>query len=262
MSVGALGQFQNDFARALFAQPSEPHFAAVTAQPGFAVYRNTVIKACVDALHANFPAVARLVGDEWLRAAAAVYARRYPPRDPRLVLYGEHFAAFLESFEPAAELPYLSGIARLDYCWCEAHVAREDTRLAGDEIASRAPEVLSRTILRPHAAARWAWFDDGPIATLWSANRTSDEAGIDLSAIAWHADGALITRPVAQVTHVLVDRATCVFLDACRAGKTVEQAALASLNADPRVDLSELMASLIAAGAFASLENQPEEQGR
>ncbi|MGE5523107.1 MAG: hypothetical protein ACM3SS_05275, partial [Rhodospirillaceae bacterium] len=201
-------------------------------------------------------------GDEWLRAAAAVYARRHAPRDPRLMLYGERFAAFLQSFEPATELPYLSGIARLDYYWCEAHVARDDTLLAGGDIASLALDVLSRTILRPHAAARWAWFDDSPIATIWSANRTSGDASADLSAIAWHGDGVLITRPVAQVTHVLVDRATCVFLDACRAGKTLEQAALESLNVDPRVDFTKLMASLIQAGAFAALENQPEEQGR
>ena len=36
----------------------------LAAQPAFAVYRNTVMKGCVDALEANFPTVARLVGEE------------------------------------------------------------------------------------------------------------------------------------------------------------------------------------------------------
>ena len=33
-------------------------------QPAFAVYRNTVMKACIDALQANYPAVTRLVSEE------------------------------------------------------------------------------------------------------------------------------------------------------------------------------------------------------
>jgi hypothetical protein len=32
-------------------------------QPGFAVYRNTVLKGCIDALQANYPTVHALVGD-------------------------------------------------------------------------------------------------------------------------------------------------------------------------------------------------------
>jgi membrane-bound lytic murein transglycosylase B len=55
--------------------------ASLARRPGFAVLRNTVRKACVDALQANFPAVTRLVGDEWMRAAAARFAVE-PPSDP------------------------------------------------------------------------------------------------------------------------------------------------------------------------------------
>ena len=42
--------------------------------PGLAVYRNTIAKGCVDALAANFPTVQSMVGEDWFRAAAALFA--------------------------------------------------------------------------------------------------------------------------------------------------------------------------------------------
>jgi hypothetical protein len=82
-----LARFQDRLVRTLL-NPELP------APPAFAVYRNTVMKGCIDALQANYPAVARLVGEEWFRAAAAVYARANPPRVPMLAEYGEGFASF------------------------------------------------------------------------------------------------------------------------------------------------------------------------
>jgi Putative DNA-binding domain len=57
-----LADYQDAFAQALLAEDpgsASPELARLVAQPGFAVYRNTVLKGCIDALHANFPAVAR-----------------------------------------------------------------------------------------------------------------------------------------------------------------------------------------------------------
>ena len=94
-AVTALGRFQDAFAQALLAPDTVPagEIATLTAQPAFAVYRNTVMKGCIDALQANYPAVTRLVGEEWFRAAAAVYVRESLPADATLLRYGANFAA-------------------------------------------------------------------------------------------------------------------------------------------------------------------------
>jgi hypothetical protein len=76
----SLTQFQDQFAQALFSAEAGPEIAPLACQPGFAVYRNTVMKGCIDALQANYPSVMRLVGEEWFRAAAALYvAAAYKP---------------------------------------------------------------------------------------------------------------------------------------------------------------------------------------
>src|SRR5262245_45804363 len=127
-----LREFQTAFARALMGgvDPGESGLlATLIAQPGFAVYRNTVLKGCIDTLQANFPTVARLVGDDWFRAAAAEFARCTLPDQPTLLLYGQEFTDFLRDFPPAAELPYLCGVAHLDRLWSECHVAADGDAL-------------------------------------------------------------------------------------------------------------------------------------
>lgn len=250
MIAGNLAQFQDAFARALLSpeEPDAPH--SLAAQPGFAIYRNTVLKGCIDALQANFPAVARLVGEEWFRAAAAVYARRHPPRVPMLLEYGGEFAGFLSAFEPAAELPYLPAVAKLDRYWTEAHAARDEAPLRAQALAGLNSERLGQAILRPHAAARWAWFPL-PAYSIWSRNRKAAPVDGDEAQAAWRGEGALIVRPADGVHWRELDEAGCVFMDACAAGEPLAKAAEAAIVVAPGADLAALMARLLDAGAFA-----------
>ena len=251
----ALSRFQDAFEYALLAPDSVPdaEVAALTAQPAFAVYRNTVMKGCIDALQANFPAVTRLVGEQWLRAAASIYVRQSPPTDPVLMHYGAGFADFLSGFTPAAELSYLPDVARLDRYWTEAHAAPDDNVLDPATVAGLAPEALASTVLRPHAAARWAWFPDAPIYTIWSRNRSDDVTDGDIE---WKAEGALLVRPRDTVQWITIDAAARVFLDACANGLTLAAAADAALKAQVDTDLARLMSTLLAAGAFGNLTFQ------
>lgn len=244
-----LARFQDDFVHALLAT-GDSVLPALTAQPAFAIYRNTVIKGCIDALQANYPAVTRIVGEEWLRAAAAVYARAAMPEQPMLLHYGADFADFLTRFEPAAELPYLPGVARLDRFWTEAHAAASEETLKSAAITSLAAEHLFKARLQVHAATRWAWFADAPIHTIWSRNRSDATVDGDIN---WHAEGTLLTRPRDGVQWQALDKAGCAFLEACAAGATVAAAAQAALEAQSDADLAQLMAKLLEAGAFSRI---------
>jgi Putative DNA-binding domain len=270
---GGLRSFQDSFADALLAPgdaiPPSPLLAALTRQPGFAVYRNTVLKGCIDALQANYPAVTRLVGEEWFRAAAAVYSRGRLPSHPSLLDHGRDFAAFLDAFEPARELPYLADVARLDRCWTEAHVAADATSVAAAAVARLTTDELAVAVLHPHPAARWAWFAGQPIMTIWSRNRSGaadvDDDGAAAPEIDWHGEGALITRPLGPVEWTELSAAGCAFLDACARGATVSAAAAAALAIDPRADLAQLMAVTLNAGTYAQLSfhhEPPEESNR
>ena len=251
---GVLARFQDVFARALLAPgiTSAPDVSALAAQPAFAVYRNTVVKGCIDALQANYPVVARIVGEEWFRAAAAIYVREALPADPTLLHYGSSFADFLARFEPAADLPYLPGAARLDRLWTEAHAAADEEALDPAAVARLAPEALARVILLPHAAARWAWFEEAPIYTIWARNRADSVPDDDID---WRAEGALLVRPRDTVEWIALDAAGYAFLDACAARSTLAGAAQEALQAQDDADISQLLATLLGVGAFGRMSH-------
>jgi hypothetical protein len=277
--MSALARFQHAFAAALVApaehaSPESPAssatpaattapVAALVAQPGFAVYRNTVASACIDALQANYPTVSRLVGNDWFRAAARIYLGANPPRQPAMLELGEDFAGFLAAFEPAADLPYLEGVARLDRLWTRAHVAADAPALAPARVAALAPALVATARLGVHPAARWAQFDDVPVATIWRRHRDAGpDAEVDLDDLAWRGDGVLLTRPEDAVQWIAIEPGAAAFLSACARGEPLAQAATAALDAQPGADLATMMAQLLDAGAFAQLQlsDQNEEQ--
>ena len=263
--MNTLATFQKDFARALMAphdSAAPESMRALTAQPGFAVYRNTIMKACIDTLRANYPAVARLVGDEWFRAAAAIYAHESPPQDSRLLEYGSSFSDFLARFAPAQALLYLPDVARLDRLWIEAHTARDEPTVDPATIVNLTPENLAATVLHPHASARWAWFPHTPAFSIWARNRDSHIANNEPWQPEWKAEGALITRPHGAVQWIALDAAGYAFLEQCAAGALLAQAANAALAAQDNADLQHMLAAMLRAGAFARISITAPDQSR
>jgi hypothetical protein len=256
--MSELGQFQDAFAAALAARTAAPIAAWLPdgeAEPaGLSVYRNTIAKGCVDALAANFPTVAGLVGDEWFRAAAALFAREHPPAGAALLAYGEAFPDWLERFPPALDLPYLPAMARLDRMWTTALFAPEAEPLAADAFALD-PEALAAARPRLHPSLAFAWFDAG-LPGLWLAAREPEPGEM---ALVGDPQGVLIVRPHDTVRSRLLDAAGFAFLAAARDGASLGEAITAaaqasSEGADPTADLAPLFAALIADGVFSGLD--------
>lgn len=223
--------------------------AALLAQPAFAVYRNTIFKGCVDALIANYPTVHRLVGSAWMESAALQFARHHLPRQASLIAYGEGFAGFLRTVEAVRELPYLPGVAALDRCWTESHLAADQPVLAVAALHI-ALEAGQDVTLVPHASSRWHHDTQHPVYTIWSANRSED--GQAELAPEWRGEGALLTRPHAQVQWQPLSLGACRFLDACRDGCSIGRAAGQALEHEPDLDIATMLGQLIQADAFTS----------
>jgi hypothetical protein len=245
------GDFQDAFARALAGDgEADARLHGIAEQPGFAVYRNTVLAGAVDALEANFPAVARLAGTTWFRAAAASFARLHPPVEPALVSYGAGFADHVGAAAAVHGMPWLAGVAEVDRLWIEALVAADEPPLAAAELAALPSQRLAACVLRPHAAARWL-HRDFPVRSLWRANREDVGQPQPAAAPPWQPEGVLVARPHAAVGDVALTAAGCAFLDACAAGRCVAEAAGAALARDAGCDLAALLGGLLTAGAFA-----------
>ena len=247
MNLSLVG-FQDAFISALYGKDPES-LPILTEQSGFLVYRNTVMKGASDALLANFPTVERLVGTEWIQAAAAHYVRQSPPTDARLLNYGKGFPDFLDAFEHARDLPYLGNVARIDALWNEAHGAEDQLALDVTALAAIEPELLARVRFELRATARWKWFPDQPAYTLWHCNRERIDVPAEL---AWVGEGVLLSRSNAAVAWYPLSVGECAFLDACAADLPLEDAADYAIQAEPELDLMNMLNRLIAANVFAA----------
>ncbi|MDR6713724.1 hypothetical protein J2W83_003339 [Pseudomonas hunanensis] len=245
-----LGQFQQTFVEALYLR-SAPQLAGLTEQAAFAVYRNTVLAGCVDALCANFPSVQTLVGNDWMRSVATAYAERTPPSDPRLIYYGATFPAFLdEELQGQHGLVYLSDVARLDVLWGEAFAAANDPHLELTGLAGMTASDLARSQLSPRNSVRWRWFPQHPIYSLW---RHSREGLAWPTAQPWVGEGALLSGDEQGVAYQPLEIGGCVFLDACAAGLSLEDASLLAEQAQPDLDFTDLLGRLLHAQVFRPL---------
>ncbi len=216
---------------------------------GLSVYRNTPVKARIDALQANYPTISELTGADWFRAAAREFADAEPGEDPVMTAYGVGFPAWLERFEPARELPFLAPVARLDRAWTEAHIAVDALPLTADE-AARPGLALAGLVLTLHPSLSLFRFD-WSAPSLWLAHRYPDLDG----SLEWRpaTEGLIVWRPGLEVTARRITPSEYAFLQACRLGRPLAVAAAAAQGTAPRVDSSSLLAELIHAGVFAPL---------
>lgn len=229
-------EFQRDFAAAI----AEPIDGAMS------VYRNTVLSGCADALRANYPVVARLLGDEMFDAVAARHAADCPPRLPVLALYGARFPDWLAEQSWLHEIAYLPHVARIERLHIESLFASDEQPLDMTQLNGR--DDWRALSLRLHPATRFDWLT-APAMSIWLAQRDRAEGDLEFE---WTAEGALMTRPSLEVEPARLSRAGHRFLFGIRLGESVGAAAIATVGLYPDTDIGSLFTSLVNAGAFAA----------
>lgn len=216
----------------------------------FSVYRNTVAKGLIDALAAQFPTVAKVMSEGWMREAGLALARRHPPTSAALLAYGDAFPSWLETYGGAVETPWLADLARLDEAWRRSFFAPDLEPLAADALAQLAPSQFAALAAELHPACVFLEFASGA-PSLWRTLRAGDHFH-DLE-LTGDAEAIVFLRPRLEVTPLPLTRGGVSFLTACAQRRSLAAAAEAGLAAEPGLDLTALFSTLIAGGAFARL---------
>ena len=202
--------------------------------------------------------VQALVGEDFFRAMAAVFVRRTPPRSPVLAHYGEGFAEFVETFEPARRLRYLPDLARLELAWVRAFNAADAPVLSA---AGAAPALaLAERVgeLRLDCHPSWGLVRSAhPIVSLWAAHQPDSEVllgSIDLG----QAEAALVLRPALEVQVTSLPHAVAALAEALAqqhdlATAVAAAAAATAASAEPPFDLIAALSLLMAKGAWVAI---------
>jgi hypothetical protein len=247
----SLAERHRTFAAALL-DPALPTPAGLVGPDGrpsprrFAVYRNNVVVGLTQTLKDAYPAVHRIVGADFFRAMARAYVVVEPPRSPMLFDYGASFPEFIGGFEPAAALPYLSDVARIERAWTEAYHEAEASPIGPSALAEIAPDRLPAISLVLHPSVRIVR-SRFPALTIWQMNIDGGVPGpVDLAA---GGEDALVVRPEADVEVRSIPKSAPDFIRSLACGRSVLAAFEEALVADPRFDLSANLTDLIQVGA-------------
>lgn len=220
------------------------------AAPGaarFAVHRNNVVAGLIAALGAAYPAVRALVGAAFFDAAAQVHVRAHPPRSPVMLGYGAAFPDWIAAFPPAASLPYLADVARLERAWLTAFHAADAAPMTGARLAQVAPERLADLRFRAHPTLGLV-MSRHPVVALWAAATGRPGDPVDLA----RAETAVISRPVDAVQVHVADPGEAALLAALCAGARFGD--LVDLVGARGADLGAVLARAFHRGMIADIE--------
>jgi putative DNA-binding protein len=244
-----LAPFETSFADALLNadQPIPSgitaHNAAVPTQR-FAVYRNNVVMGLGKALKSRFPVVEKIVGEEFFAAMARVFVLKQPPRSPLLAIYGDEFAAFIATFEPARELPYLADVARLEAARTHSYHAADAAPIDACQLATLDTCDVGSIRIDMHPSVGIVR-SPYPIVAIWAMNSGEQELATIQN---WRGEDALVARPYLEVEVRALPPGGAAFLLALAGGRILSDAAEAALADDSNFDLTGNIAGLIGSG--------------
>lgn len=254
---------QRAFAAALRDPALSPPSSVMAPDPRalarrFNVYRNSIYAGLVGVLEARYPAVQRLVGDEFFRAMARIFVDAMPPASPVLLDYGAGFPEFLAEFDAVADEPYLPDVARLEWTMHRARHAEDLAPVGASAIAAAARGDASALRLRfaPSVAVLTSAY---PVFSLWRANVAPPAAPgpAEFSG----AECVLVTRPSLAAEALRIPRGAAVLVMALLDGETLGAAAAQALAVDANLALDQALALLIAQRAITGfVTRQPDLQ--
>ncbi len=228
-------------------------FSSNGADPAsrFAVYRNNVHSSLINALATAYPVTAQLVGDKFFRAMAGLFVQTNPPDSPLISEYGRAFADFIQAFEPAASVPYLTDVARLERLRVRAYHAADIQPLAPATVvhALQKQESLGQLRLQLHPSLATLDSNYGVVA-VWAAHQAE---GAMVTLNPWHAQGALVLRQGLGVKVFAIDNGSVAFIDSLKCGAALETAVTHALKSSVEFDLHQCLNLLINHDAITHL---------
>ena len=240
------------------------------------VYRNGFLRACIEALRANYPSVERLVGEERFPLLARPWVEAHPPgsagpfhavrgtgpqplsRRERgltarqrelplpgaasLVEYGESFAQYMDDMRDTHGLDWLTSFAALDRAWTEVYFAEDDADPA--PAADGLDDAEALMSLRGRLSPRVRLVSlDFRVLDAWSRlregglGRRTEIRRMPQNVLVWRNGAEVLYRDLAPPEHA--------FIAGVAAGRSCGDAAGAALGIDAEFDLAAAFASLL-----------------
>jgi hypothetical protein len=193
-----------------------------------------------------------LWGPPFFESVACLFIEAQPPRSSWLDEYGTGFPEFLAGFAPAATLPYLPAVARLERAVNAALHAADAAPLDLSRLAAIPAADYGNVAFVPHPSVGLVEAEY-PVDAIWRAVLSQDEgaiAAIDLAAgpvrllVEHRANGIEVVR--------LFEPEWRFRVELC-ASRPLQEV----IEVEPEINAASLLAAHLAAGRLVQFETQP-----
>jgi len=250
----ALAASQRTFTAALFDPASTAAaldlFKGEHNEHRLALYRGNLTVGWHKILASAYPVIRQLVGDEFFEGLTRAYGHVHPSDNPDLNCFGARFAAFLRSFPPVAELPYLPDMADLEWALHRAHYAESANILGAADMARLTPGQMEAMHLRLAPACTLlapAW----TVLDSWCVHQP--EAGVEPYVPAQGNEFGLVCRPQWRARLLTLTPASHAALSVLAAGATLGAALDAAFDCDPEFDFAANLQQWLASEIFVRI---------
>lgn len=214
-----------------------------------AVYRNTYASTLTSTLRLTYPAVDCLVGVAFFDGASQVFTHQQPPRCANLDEYGEGFADFLGNFTPAAALPYLADVARLEWAVNVARHADDAEPLDARRLACLAQVDHDRVHFVAHPSIGLLRVEY-PADEIWRAVLARDDAVLAAIDAGARPRWLLVERMTSGIEVACIDESAWRFASQLFAGRPLAVARQAVSD----IAAPTLLAQHLAAGRLVAFD--------
>jgi hypothetical protein len=216
----------------------------------FGVYANTVQSNFRDALQSTYPAIRRLVGEDYFRQSAREFQRLHPSRSGDLSHSGQEFPRFLAQLHPDDGFTYLADVARLEWLIQESLLAAERAPLDLASLARVPPADYDGLRFELHPTLR-LFESRYPALAIWEVNvgRDAEPPTIDLRS---GADRIAIVRHRLQLQFHRLSGGEHCFLQAVARGECFRAAVDCGGESDAAFDATAALRRFVAAEAVVA----------
>jgi hypothetical protein len=209
------------------------------------IYRNTFIANLTTALRLVYPAIHRLVGALFFESAARFFIEAQPPQRAWLDEYGADFPEFLAGFAPAASLPYLPGVARLERVVNTALHASDAAPLDLLDLAAIPARNHGHIAFVPHPSISFV-AADYPVDAIWQAVLAEDDAAMAAIDLVAGPVWLTVERNRSGVEVLRLPEPEWRFMSELCASRPLQEA----IDAAPEIDAASLLAAHLTAERF------------
>jgi len=212
-----------------------------------AVYRQTVHSNVAAALRSTYPAVWRLVGEDYFRKVAREFIIRHPSECGDLTPVGALFPAYLARLHDHDEYAYLADVARFEWLIQEALLCLEPPPFDLARLRLVAPAAYDALRFVLHPALR-LFESRYPVRRIWESNvGAAEPESIDLAVGGERL--ALLQRRLQLHFHALTTGEWC-WLEALAAGEPFAASVETAMASDDAFDAVAALRRFVSIGAI------------